>query len=185
MADCTRQTAAMPPETRDQKEEPQQPAATGWLAAHRLLALGLAVGGMLLVGAIATVVVVLATRQPQEKPITLAETLAALDAKDYVQGGNWRKDATPGKHPNGRRGGPVFVLGVVADHEAETAPERDQVESYLLAARWLEDAQSRGFPPGRQSQGVCLLGKCLALAGRCGPARRAAGGLEDRCGPEE
>ncbi len=149
----------MPPETRDQQEL-EQPAATGWLATHRLLALGLAVGGMLLVGAIATVVVVLATRQPQEKPITLAETLAALDAKDYVQARQLaEKMQRQGNLSMEDWGGPVFVLGVVADHEAETAPERDQVESYLLAARWLEDGAeprlparppvARGLPAGQ------------------------------------
>ena len=112
----------MPPETRDQRE-PEQPAATGWLAAHRLLALGLAVGGMLLVGAIGTVVVVLATRQPQEKPVTLAETLAALDANDYIQARQLaEKMQRQGTLSMEDWGGPVFVLGVVADHEAETAP---------------------------------------------------------------
>jgi tetratricopeptide (TPR) repeat protein len=161
----------MPPETRD-KEDPQQPAAPGWLAAHRWLALAAAVGGMLAIGVVATVAVVWATRPPPEKPVSLAETLAALDAKDYVQARQLaEKLQRQGNLSMEDWGGPVFVLGVVADHEAQIAPEREQAESYLLAARWLEEAQNRGFPPGRQSQGVYLLGKCLALAGRYGPAR--------------
>ena len=126
----------MPPETHD-PQDPQPPAAPGWLASHRRLAMAAAVAGILAAGAIATVAVVWFTRQPQDNPITLAETLAALDAKDYVQARQlaekMQRQASLSMEDSG---GPAFVLGVVADHEAELAPQREQANSYLLAARF-------------------------------------------------
>ncbi len=168
----------MSPQTPD-LQGAQPPTASArhplkWLAAHRLVVMLSAVGGVLLVGTIATVAVVLAARRPAEKPVTLAEVLAALDFKDYAEARQLAERVQrQGQLSTDEWGGPVFVFGVVAAHDADAAPEKDQAQGYLVAARYLEEAHNRGFPAGRQAQGLYLLGKCLALAGRGSASRWA------------
>ncbi len=69
-------------------------------------------------------------------------------------------------------GGPPFVLGAVAVAEAdEMWPSDDRDRKYLAAARYLEEARDRGFPPGRRGEGLYLLGKCLYISGQIPAAR--------------
>lgn len=56
------------------------------------------------------------------------------------------------------RGGPLFVLGAAAMHEAEEAWSPDQQRRLnLVAARYLDEARDCGFPEGREVEGICLL----------------------------
>ena len=136
-----------------------QPAATlrhplRWLAQHRRLAMLAAGGGILLAGSVAAVAVLLATRKPPEKLITLAETLAALDYHDYAEARRLAETMQrQGNLSMEDWGGPVFVLGVAAEHDADQAAEKTQAEDYLVAARYLEEAGNRGFPPGARRKG--------------------------------
>ncbi len=170
----------------------EQPAATlrhplRWLAQHRRLAVLLAAAGMLSVGAIATVAVLWATRKPPEKIITLAETLAALDDGDYAEARHLAETMQrQGNLSMEDWGGPVFVLGVAAAHDADQAAEKTQAENYLIAARYLEEANNRGFPPGRQAEGLYLLGKTLTLAGRYAASRGVLqAALKTAAGPKK
>ena len=59
-----------------------------------------------------------------------------------------------------------FVMGAVNDHRAARMLGREQRRYRLLAARWLTEARKLGFPPGREAQGLYLLGKNLYLGGQ-------------------
>ena len=144
-----------------------------WAAAHcyhRRKSIGLLVGVLLLLGGgYAGYRVWLA---PPEKelgpPPTIEAALAELDAGRYATA---REIATrlerETKLSFEEESVPFFVLGAVIAHDAAEQWNQGQRKSlYLLAARYLQESQDRGFPPGRSADGVFLLGQCLFLAGR-------------------
>ena len=96
----------------------------------------------------------------------LSLALAALDRHSLAEA---RHIATLLQQENAldgsERGGPAFILGAVAGDEAELVPPSERAAAYLTAAKLLEDARQRGFPPNRQAQGLFLLGKSRFLAG--------------------
>ncbi len=59
------------------------------------------------------------------------------------------------------RGGPWYVLGAVAAAEAPRLTEPDRTKHYARAAQWLEESHVRGFPAGREPEGLYLLGESL------------------------
>jgi len=123
-----------------------------------------------------TVVVILwhliAGPSAQEKPVDLESTLAALDEGEWEEAARMaRVVQEAGTLPLEQWGGPPYVLGVVAAHEAEQTYGPDQSARFLVAARYLEEARSRGFPEGREGEGLFLLAKCLYSGGRV-PASR-------------
>lgn len=98
---------------------------------------------------------------------TLEETLAAYDRGEVEDArlmvvrmtsrGNLKLDDY---------GGPLFVLGAVKTVEAEAQwSVQHKRSAYLLAARYLREAQVAGFPPGRETEGTILLGRALIESG--------------------
>ena len=64
-------------------------------------------------------------------------------------------------------GGPTFVLGAAAAYEAEPMWDKQSRDVfYQVAARYLEESQNRGFPPGREAEGTYLLAVSLYESGR-------------------
>jgi tetratricopeptide (TPR) repeat protein len=93
----------------------------------------------------------------------LDQALAALDAGEYEQARSLvRHVLNSGVLPRSDHGAPLFVLGAVKTHDAGTdvVPERRRTE-YLVASRYLNESRSYGFAPGREKQGLLLLGKSL------------------------
>jgi len=148
--------------------------ARAWAAANRIKAAILGVACVGLLGGL-TVVGLLA-RQAQDSAdgtATLEEALEALDEGAYAEARSLAEVLRDqGQLPFEQLGGPVFVLGAVACYEADDTWSKEKTNSYLVAARYLEDARDRGFPPGRRAQGLFLLGKSLYLSGQI-PASRA------------
>ncbi len=68
-------------------------------------------------------------------------------------------------------GGAAFALGATAAYEAEDAQGKDRNKLFLLAARYLEEANNRGFPAQRGAEGLYLLGKSLAETGQLTASR--------------
>ena len=62
-------------------------------------------------------------------------------------------------------GGPDFILGLDAVRAADHASEKEQPEHYRTAATLLQKAYGRGFPPGREGEGLYQLARCLQLSG--------------------
>ena len=62
-------------------------------------------------------------------------------------------------------GYPLFVQGALLTEEAgRLGHGEEQRTIYLVAARYLEEARTHGFPPGREDQGLLLLGDSLYRA---------------------
>jgi tetratricopeptide (TPR) repeat protein len=67
-----------------------------------------------------------------------------------------------GRLARSKYGGPLFVLGAIKSHDAEeeSAADRRRIE-YLVASRYLKEANTYGVPEGRELDGLYLLGKSL------------------------
>jgi tetratricopeptide (TPR) repeat protein len=131
--------------------------------------------GVLVVTAHAVVLVVWVPKHLKsqaQQPSSLPLALRALDRHAWMEA---KAIAANLKHSErldeNDRGGVAFVLGAVAGADAETLPEADCPTAYQSAAQYLEEARTRGFPEGRQAQGLFLLGKSLCLSGKYSASR--------------
>lgn len=95
--------------------------------------------------------------------VTLEKTLAALDAKQFQEArAHASSMLNDGLLQRNEFGGPLYVLGAVKAHEAESqaTPARRRTD-YLIASRYLKEARHFGFPAGREFDGMLLLGRSL------------------------
>jgi tetratricopeptide (TPR) repeat protein len=95
----------------------------------------------------------------------LPAALAALDRGDYTEAKRLALLARDQDTLSAdEAGGPSFVLGAAAANEADTLWDEDQRRYYLLAARYLDEAQHRGVPRARKGEVLFLWGKSLCLS---------------------
>lgn len=177
----------MAPETVNDSESPQAAttagqglaslvrnprALVGWMMASRLrLAIFVAVVLMAIGGAI-SVPLVMRARRPVEPPVTLAMALEALDGANHEEAERVAaKLDQQGDLPTEEWGGPAFVRGVVAALEADRGTDKQKTKRWLAASKYLQQAYDRGFPPGREAEGLYLLGKSMQLGGRTAASR--------------
>jgi tetratricopeptide (TPR) repeat protein len=67
-----------------------------------------------------------------------------------------------GRLPRSDFGGPLYVLGAIKTYDAENqATAEKRRTEFLVASRYLNEANAYGFPPGREIHGLFLLGKSL------------------------
>jgi TolA-binding protein len=107
-------------------------------------------------------------------PLTMADALAVLDGGAPLKAQRMAalladKEALD---PD-EAGGPPFIYGVVAANDAERLWGPDQKRYFRLAARYLEESQSKGFPVGYEAKGQLLLGKSLLMCGEVARSREA------------
>lgn len=137
--------------------------AKDWALANRLRA-GLFGGGVLVAVALLFFVgsYLFSSGENDAQYFTIDHALTALDEQDYEQARTIaRALLKPGAVPASELGGPVFVLGAAAMADAELAWIDRKQGKYLLAARYLEEARDRGFPPERRSAGLLMLAESL------------------------
>ncbi|MFW6124519.1 MAG: tetratricopeptide repeat protein [Pirellulales bacterium] len=153
--------------------EPGQSArqATAWIERHPATARGMLAAGLL--SALLTAAVVRGLLfSGGEKKVTAEQVLQALDdgaparTKDLAK----RLRDQPDTGPEDMAAA-TYALGVVAAQEAEEAWGRRRGKKFLVAARYLEEARDRGFPPDRRGRGLSLLGRSLYESGRLPDAR--------------
>ncbi|HZZ29577.1 MAG TPA: tetratricopeptide repeat protein [Pirellulales bacterium] len=102
---------------------------------------------------------------------TLSMALKALDHQALMEAKAMANLLKPVELEPQERGGPSFILGAVAINEGELLPEGDRQGAFQKASRYLEEARVLGFPEGRRSQGLFLLGKALCLSGKYSASR--------------
>ena len=98
---------------------------------------------------------------------TLERALECLDAQQINEA---RRIATrlqlSGDLSYQQQGGPLYVQGAGLAHEAaQHWRDAERRKLYLVAARYLEEARDRGFPPDREGQGTYLFSTCLFHSG--------------------
>jgi TolA-binding protein len=100
-------------------------------------------------------------RQVTERSITLSDALAQLNAGFVEQARETAVELRRGEAlAEEELGGPAYVLGVAMVYDAAQRTRPNERRSlYLLAARYLEEAEQLGYPEGREGHGRLLLGK--------------------------
>jgi tetratricopeptide (TPR) repeat protein len=102
----------------------------------------------------------------------LAESIEALEAGSLLRAQRLAAALIAADSlPPEQSGGPPFVLGVIAASDAERLWGNDRRRYFRLAASYLQQAQQAGFPPGREGEGLFLLGKSLVMSGQIAPSR--------------
>ena len=100
------------------------------------------------------------------------QALQALDHRSFAEAQTFAKRLqAQGTLSGDELGGSEFALGAVAAYEAETSSGKDRTKLFLLAARYLEEANNRGFPANRRAEGLYLLGKSLYESGQISASR--------------
>ncbi len=153
-------------------------ATAGWLrrfsgrtfaaARHNPLMAVVLCSGLSIILATVVSAIVFITRVRDAGPEPTLEL--ALDRLDAGQINEARLTATrlqlSGKLSYHQQGGPLYVQGAaLAQEAAEHWREDERRKLYLVAARYLEEARDRGFPPDREDQGMYLLSTCLFQSG--------------------
>lgn len=147
-------------------------AAGRWVGANRLKA-ALLVGSVLAsAGAALGLWFVLGSQAAAE--FTLPLTLDALDNGRFSDARRMAESLRrQGPLPSETLGGLAFVLGAAAAYEADQTWTNGRKDLYLLASRYLEEARDRGFPEGRQPEGLLLLGRSLYESDQIAASRPA------------
>ena len=147
-------------------------AWAGWATANRLRA-GLVLGACLVsVAGVVLAGLMIMGERSAGKDATLERALDALDGRAFFEARQLAEKLQERDGLSiGELGGPVFVLGAVSAYEAEDSWSKERTRYLLLAARYLEEARDRGFPPGREAEGLYLLGKSLYLGGQIPSSR--------------
>ncbi len=109
------------------------------------------------------------TRAP-ERP-TLAMALAALDHQSYLEARRLAEAVDRTTLEPDDAGGPDYVLGVVAAHEASELWGPERKNYFLLAARYLSVAREHKFSQATGPVGTVLLGESLYYSGRVKASR--------------
>ncbi|HTU26026.1 MAG TPA: tetratricopeptide repeat protein [Pirellulales bacterium] len=140
-------------------------------AFYCLLAIGVA--GALYGGTLAmfhTQMYLLRRTRPAERP-TLAMALDALQRDSYLEARRLAESLDRSTLDAADQGGPDYVLGVVAAHEAGELWGPERKHYFLLAARYLKLARERKFEQAIGPTGTVLLGQSLYYAGRITASR--------------
>ncbi len=133
-----------------------------------LLFLVLLSGGSIIIGSAVSVVYYQITHRPMsECKVTIPAALALLDAGDYetAKQMSLHLRAQTANHHR-KLSCALFIEGAALAEEATNPGHAERRQTLnLVAARYLEEARDRGFPRGREQQGLYLLATCLFNAG--------------------
>ena len=141
-----------------------------WMSSNRIKTGILGGVCLLAVGGLIGIWFMAATAPDEEVSLDIA--MEALDDGDYVKAKEMAEKLRGGAAlPDDPLGGPAFVLGAATAQEADDAWTADKKDLYLLSARYLEEARDLGFPPGRLSQGLFMLGRSFYLSHQMAASR--------------
>ncbi len=144
---------------------------TTWAKQHRFKAVILILSAGTSLGAIFALYLALNSGS-LGADVTMANALAALDEGRLADARRIAMLLRNSPHTDAEHlGGPVFILGAAAAYEAAQTRNPERKELYLVASRYLEEARDRGFPEGRASQGLLLLGRSLYDCGEPAASR--------------
>jgi TolA-binding protein len=153
-----------------------------WVLSDRLRAILVGLACVASVGMSVTAWLVMAKPPRPATRLTLRPALEALDRQDYDEAQHLAKDYQAAAADD-QTGGVDFVLGAAAACLADASLSGIKAKHFLAAAQQLERARERGFPAGREAEGLFWLGKSQFYSGQltaCRPTLREALKLNPR-----
>ncbi|MEQ8791440.1 MAG: tetratricopeptide repeat protein [Pirellulaceae bacterium] len=144
-----------------------------WALEHRLAAAGIGGSGLLgLLLILAAVWYMLSAMQGEEEKLTLAMALEAYDVQDFARAREIAEKLSGDRSAAYEQlGGPPFILGAITAQDAELEVDpRKQRHLFLVASRYLEEANKYGFPPDRKAEGLFMLGQAFFRSEQYAPS---------------
>jgi len=143
-----------------------------WLTVHRTRAGLVLAAALISIGAAAALAVVAWVAYRSAGEASAQAALEALDAGRLRRAEQlaWALRRQPRPDLDACSAA-AYVLGNVAAARADETFGKQSRRYYLLAARYLDEARDRGFPEGREGDGLALLGYCLCQSGQFAAAR--------------
>ncbi|MGE3406013.1 MAG: tetratricopeptide repeat protein [Pirellulales bacterium] len=141
--------------------------AIGWSNEHAILLA--AVVAIMLVPVVIGAFLVYVNPPPEveeEPAVTLEMALQAIDVGNLNEAQTLAEILANWSPKPDEAGGPVFVMGAVANARGDELLGDRQTFYYTLAASHLSQARKLGWPPGRKAEGLYLLGRSMALSGQ-------------------
>lgn len=149
------------------------PKSLAWAKGHKLVAIGAL--SVILVGGNGVAWWMLSGETaPPPPPETIHDALLALDNGEFDDAR--RIVGLVSVHETAdfdTWGGTPFVLAVADLYEREQKQVEPSLAEDVRITALLQTAHQRGFPKGREAQGLYLLGRCLAQTGQFAAAREA------------
>lgn len=107
-------------------------------------------------------------KQAEQPALAMSDALHWLHEQDFEEARNIALHLKQeGKLSYNDRGGPAYILGMVAAHEASLVPYPDEQQRlYLIAARYLDTAHHDDYPASLSTDGLVQLGEAWYQAGR-------------------
>jgi tetratricopeptide (TPR) repeat protein len=144
-------------------------AAARWIYQSRLrLGASIAALAAAIIGGVLVLALVFRGPDASDREELLTEALKQLDTGDRQAARNLAAKLGGTKSLSyAESGGPLFIQGATtyAEAQEQTDPTKRRL-LFLVAARYLEEARGRGWPAGRESEGLMLLGQALHASGR-------------------
>ena len=143
-------------------------AGVAWIRASRLRTIGALTAAGAIIGIIAVTALIL---RPAPRPTYIRQLADAFGELERGNSAKARRLAAQLLEDRSvaytDHGGAYYILGAVTlrDADDQLNPKKRQLLD-LVAARYLEEARSRGMPPTREAEGAWLLGRALHDAGR-------------------
>ncbi len=146
-----------------------------WFKSHPVKGLvGIAVLALAAIPAIVVPMMMSAPKETTVKLVTWEDVVKTLEEGAYPKAKKLaRKLKSQESLPPDETGKPLYALGVAVAHEAEDLAGSERTKRYLLASRYLEEANQYGFPTDYRANGFYLLGKSLFECGKMPEARTA------------
>lgn len=141
-----------------------------WAAGNPRRALVVAAACLLSVTTSVTAWVVLAGHARTQHKASLEPALQALDRGEYDEARRLAKQYQLDA-PDDHTGGTDYVLGAATASQADASSSELKAAHFLEASRLLEQARDRGFPAGRDADGLYWLGKSLFSSGQLAACR--------------
>ncbi len=159
------------------------PKSLAWAKGHKLIAI-LALVGILVCGNGAAWWMLSGESPPPPPPESIQDALLALDKGEFDDARRIVELVSANESADfDTWGGTPFVLAVADLYEREQQQAETSLAEEVRICALLQVAQQRGFPKGREAQGLYLLGRCLAQTGQFAAAREVLEGAQKAGAP--
>lgn len=149
-------------DTRTARWKEKVHTVRAWIAAHPKYSVLAAGGAFTVFTTVLMLWVTLNVASRHAEQVTLEMAFEAFDSRAFIQLNDLldqlRQQPTQSTE---QLAALAFLRGASLAYEIDETWAKDKTASYLLAAKYLDEARSRGWPTDRSAEGLWLLGRSL------------------------